>query len=256
MTLEPVSYVRFFEEIRIVGPAYSPLNFKHEYFNKHTKNRLGKPLLELDDSPSRGVRIAQRMMYFRSGTQNRQKIVRVNLDTFEEVVLESLADNIADFIVDEHQTITYLTSNGELRQENVDDNSIPKTCVNLSASQTSDTPFQSLCRLSQSQFISTSIVSAKIGNLFVLSDNKNILFSQIIETPKNGNAGNLSVTKGASFVEQMCVLHNKNITFIVCRLNYAYIQCIAINKTKHMNEDVSSLESYCITVISTINVQK
>src|SRR3990167_7347653 len=85
-----------------------------------------------EDTSSRNVRISGGFAFFKFGL----KIVRVNLDTFEEVVLDKLADNIADFLVDENQTITYLTSQGELRQENPDNSSIPKTCVNLKTDST------------------------------------------------------------------------------------------------------------------------
>ena len=139
---------------------------------------------EADDSRLCSV-IGKSLYFARSeGENKRGKIVRVNLDTFEEVVLDKLADNIADFLVDENQTITYLTSQGELRQENPDNSSIPKTCVNLKNSQSKGSQFQSLCRVSQSQFISTSFVSITDGNLFVLSDNVNVLFAQIIKIPK------------------------------------------------------------------------
>ena len=69
------------------------------------------------------------------------KIVRVNLDTspeksdtFKEVVL-AIEHKVGDFLVDENQTITYLTSQGELRQENPDNSSIPKTCLKLFADE-------------------------------------------------------------------------------------------------------------------------
>ena len=56
-----------------------------------------------------------------------------------EVTLgKGVTGEIEDFLVDENQTITYLTSQGELRQENPDNSSIPKTCVNLLSQCTSD----------------------------------------------------------------------------------------------------------------------
>ena len=65
----------------------------------------------------------------------------MNLDTFQKEVLGFEAENdIFDFEVDENQTITYLTSQGELIQENVDNNtSIPRTCARLSGINTPDT---------------------------------------------------------------------------------------------------------------------
>ena len=46
----------------------------------------------------------------------------------------ALLTDVEDFLVDENQTITYLTSQGELIQENVDNNtSIPRTCVTLNS---------------------------------------------------------------------------------------------------------------------------
>ena len=60
--------------------------------------------------------------------QNKRDIIRVNLDTLTKVDTKPLNSllPISDFEVDENQTITYLTSQGELRQENPDNSSIPK----------------------------------------------------------------------------------------------------------------------------------
>ena len=96
------------------------------------------------ETSSRSLFCQKGKAYFK---QERGQIVRVNLDTFEEVVLDKLADNIADFLVDENQTITYLTSQGELRQENPDNSSIPKTCVNLKTDSTTGAEWHSILKL-------------------------------------------------------------------------------------------------------------
>src|SRR3990167_516936 len=134
---------------------------------------------------SRVCKISSTMLYFgqRATMEKRGKIVRVNLDTFEEVVLDKLADNIADFLVDENQTITYLTSQGELRQENPDNSSIPKTCVNLKDMLPSAKRFQSLCKISADLFVSTSYLGSKNGNLLLLSTAQNLLKSETIPLP-------------------------------------------------------------------------
>src|SRR3990167_6612877 len=137
--------------------------YEHNVLKKQTVNvfsdRLHNSNSHNDFEPDsqRGCRVSQRMLYFSrgEGKDKRGKIVRVNLDTFEEVVLDKLADNIADFLVDENQTITYLTSQGELRQENPDNSSIPKTCVNLKTDSTTGGQWTSLCRVGQNEFIST-----------------------------------------------------------------------------------------------------
>ena len=101
--------------------------------------------------------VTDREVHFLSseGAEQR-KIVRVNLDTFEERVLDKLKENIADFLVDENQTITYLTSQGELIQENVDNNtSIPRTCVTLN-SQLDGAVWTCLTTLDYYRFISAA----------------------------------------------------------------------------------------------------
>ena len=116
--------------------------------------------------------------------KKRGKIVRVNLDTFEEVVLDKLADNIADFLVDENQTITYLTSQGELRQENPDNSSIPKTCVNLNYIPSATHQCQSLCKISSSDHLCTSYVSSKEGNKFSWVSGGSVMLTQTVPIPE------------------------------------------------------------------------
>ena len=140
-------------------------------YSAHNHDEFGRR--EYDRS--RLAMIRRNMLYFSSAerlgdVKKRGKIVRVNLDTFEEVVLDKLADNIADFLVDENQTITYLTSQGELRQENPDNSSIPKTCVNLKNSITDASfAFQSFCKISASKYLAAAYHGPAAGNMFQLA---------------------------------------------------------------------------------------
>ena len=150
--------------------------------------------------------VADREVHFLSseGAEQR-KIVRVNLDTFEERVLDKLKENIADFLVDENQTITYLTSQGELIQENVDNNtSIPRTCVNLKTDTTTGGEHSALCRLSNTHFVACHYKRTEVmrnektvymrTNTLILSTKDKVLSALAIETESNSD-GTLSVTQ-------------------------------------------------------------
>src|SRR3990167_2450082 len=250
------------EKLFIYTEATDARRTKHTFsdYSKDTENRFEHDFYRLF------VVAANRLYFARSeGSRKRGKIVRVNLDTFEEVVLDKLADNIADFLVDENQTITYLTSQGELRQENPDNSSIPKTCVNLKNSDPNSSLFQSLCRLSESQFICTSYVSPNDGNLFILSDTTNTLFSQTIKTPeitaKKAIEGIFLLHKDYSFgVAQMCLITKNNVSFVICRLYHRYVQCLAVKSHKMAQIGGFSANSsktpnkHSISLVNTIDI--
>ena len=128
-----------------------------------------------ENDHSRVCKVAGRRLYFSKAEEDwkgkRGRIVQVNLDTFEERVLDKLKENIADFLVDENQTITYLTSQGELIQENVDNNtSIPRTCVNLKENSPDAVSFHSLCQVSPNTFLASAYCEApQHKNRFLLS---------------------------------------------------------------------------------------
>jgi len=246
--------------------------YRNNTLVKRTENKFSKYSSDARDrfeyDYSRLCVVRNNTLYFSRSEEDdrkRGKIVRVNLDTFEEVVLDKLADNIADFLVDENQTITYLTSQGELRQENPDNSSIPKTCVNLKNSDPNSSLFQSLCRHSESEFLCTSYVSPNDGNLFILSDTTNTLFSQTIKTPeiiaKKAIEGIFLLHKDYSFgVAQMCLITKNNVSFVICRLYHRYVQCLAVKSHKMAQIGGFSANSsktpnkHSISLVNTIDI--
>jgi len=172
-------------------------------FSDRQCNAIG----ELEDDTHRSCVSVGRFVCFQraEGYNKRGRIVQVNLDTFEERVLDKLKENIADFLVDENQTITYLTSAGELIQENVDNNtSIPRTCVNLKTDTTTGGEHSALCRLSNTHFVACHYKSTevkrnkktvyKFTNTLILSTKDKVISALAIES-ESENKGTLSVTK-------------------------------------------------------------
>ena len=158
--------------------------------------------VEMDSG--RLCRVQALKVYFRAEfgqlVDKRGRIVQVNLDTFQERVLDNLKENIADFLVDENQTITYLTSGGELIQENVENNSIPRTSVNLKTDTTTGGYFSSLCQVSPSLFVGSHYAAhPSHKNTLLLTDltSKLIKASLSIDTSSNYN-GNTRLTKTPS----------------------------------------------------------
>ena len=103
-----------------VQVKYSRFSFRGRYLQSPTNPAGSK-------NSSRNVQQVGKKIYF---VTPELQLVRMDgaIPIFPERVL---LDDVEDFLVDENQTITYLTSQGELRQENPDNSSIPKTCVNL-----------------------------------------------------------------------------------------------------------------------------
>ena len=129
----------------------------------------------VDTHPSRGVRVSGHFLYFLPMIFSSQ-LVRVNMQykklEEKEIQLDTNKSTFEDFLVDENQTITYLTSQGELRQENPDNSSIPKTCVNLKTDSTTGGRWTTVGRYC-SYFISACLMSKNSKrNVYVLSEQR------------------------------------------------------------------------------------
>jgi hypothetical protein len=214
-------------------------------YTRHGRDTQGR----FEPDSSRLCCLTAHMLYFsryEGGDDHvtRGKIVRVNLDTFEEKVLDTLEDSVADFLVDDNQTITYLTSGGELRQENPDNSTIQKTCVNLKPSSPSAFCFHSLCKISAEQFVCSSYINEPHSNRLLLCTNKTIKSTLSINIPSPVHYRcNTIIYNIVSFgIAQMLLMHKHNVSFVVCRLYQRYIQLVSV-----FNDSLTHLQTIDVT---------
>ena len=179
---------------------------------------------------SRGAHVSGEFFYFVSKTlESKTQIVRVNLDTFNETVL-GLSDKIGDFLVDENQTITYLTSQGELIQENVENSSSTnRTCVNLKANSPDAIKFHTLCRTSPRHILATSLLESMKGNRFILCSNFEVTCYQVFQLNAELKPESSLYLESANFgVAQATVRVIHGVSFVLCRLYSRFIQLLSV----------------------------